>query len=93
MLPSSSAARSFGPGNVVGEASLFEHKPWPADYRAKSKATLLKLTPPGLQMCLTGNPDPRGFLDILRREGNDREVAEKVHKLEGHVAGAAGGSA
>jgi hypothetical protein len=77
--------RSFGPGNVVGEGSLFEHKPWPASYRAKTKATLLRLGPPGLQICLTGNPDPRGFLEVMRREGNDREVLEKVTKLEGHA--------
>jgi hypothetical protein len=76
--------RSFGPGQVLGEGALFEHKPWPANYRAKSKASLLKLTAAGLQMCLTGNPDPRGFLDVLRREGNDREVLAQVTKLEGH---------
>lgn len=79
--------RSFGPGNVIGEGSLFEHKPWPANYRAKTKATVLKLTPQGLQICLTGNPDPRGFLDVMRREGLDREVSEKVNKLEGHAGG------
>jgi hypothetical protein len=77
--------RSFGPGQVIGESSLFEHKPWPANFKAKSKATLLKLTQAGLQICLTGNPDPRGFLDVMRREGNDREVLDKVTKLEGHA--------
>ena len=85
--------RSFGQGNVLGEGSLFAHKPWPANYRAKSKATLLKLTPEGLQICLTGNPDPRGFLDVMRREGLDNEVSEKVNKLEGHsAAGSEGGT-
>lgn len=76
--------RSFGQGQVLGESSLFEHKPWPATYKAKSKTSLLKLSPAGLQTCLTGNPDPRGFLDVLRREQGDREVAQAVHKLEGH---------
>jgi hypothetical protein len=73
--------RSFGAGQVIGEASLFEHKPWPASYKAKSKATLLRLTQPGLQICLTGNPDPRGFLDVMRREQNDREVAQLVARM------------
>jgi hypothetical protein len=74
--------RAFGSGQILGEGSLFEHKPWPATYKAKSKATLLKLTQPGLQICLTGNPDPRGFLDVLRREQNDREIGQLVARLE-----------
>jgi CRP-like cAMP-binding protein len=77
--------RSFGPGQIVGESSLFERKQWPASYKAKTKTTLLKLTPPGLQVCLTGNPDPRGFLDVLRREQCDRDVVAAVAKLEGHA--------
>jgi CRP-like cAMP-binding protein len=76
--------RSFAPGQTFGEGALFERKPWPAVFKAKGKVTLLKLTPPGLQVCLTGNPDPRGFLDVLRREQSDREVAQAVAKLEGH---------
>jgi hypothetical protein len=74
--------RTFGSGQIVGESSLFEHKPWPATYRSKAKSTLLRLTAAGLQVCLTGNPDPRGFLDVLRREQNDREVAQIVGRLE-----------
>jgi len=74
--------RVFASGNVIGEGSLFEHRPWPATFKAKSKATLLRLTPHGLQVCLTGNPDPRGFLDVLRREQNDREMATVVGRLE-----------
>ena len=73
--------RTFGSGHVIGEAALFERKPWPATYKAKSKAAFLKLTPAGLQVCLTGNPDPRGFLDVLRREQNDREVAQAVARM------------
>jgi hypothetical protein len=76
--------RSFAGGQIVGESSLFERKPWPASYKAKSKTGLLKLTPAGLQVCLTGNPDPRGFLDVLRREQCDRDVSQAVAKLEGH---------
>jgi hypothetical protein len=73
--------RSFASGQVIGESTLFERKPWPASYKSKSKATLLKLTQPGLQICLTGNPDPRGFLDVLRREQNDREVGQAIARL------------
>ena len=73
--------RSFATGQVFGESTLFERKPWPATYKTKSKTTLLRLTQPGLQICLTGNPDPRGFLDILRREQNDREVGQLVARM------------
>jgi CRP-like cAMP-binding protein len=74
--------RAFGSGQIIGEGALFEHRPWPATYKVKTKATLLKLTAPGLQICLTGNPDPRGFLDVLRREQNDREVTTLVARME-----------
>jgi len=74
--------RVFASSNVIGEGALFEHQPWPATFKAKSKATLLRLTPHGLQICLTGNPDPRGFLDLMRREQNDREMATVVARLE-----------
>jgi hypothetical protein len=73
--------RAFTGGHVIGESTLFERKPWPASYKAKTKATLLKLTQPGLQICLTGNPDPRGFLDVLRREQNDREVVQALARM------------
>jgi hypothetical protein len=73
--------KTFTSGNVIGEGTLFERKGWPATYKAKSKATLLKLGQPGLEICLTGNPDPRGFLDILRREQNDREVEQLVARM------------
>ena len=78
--------RSFGPGQIFGEASLFEHRAWPASYKAKSKVTLLKLTAPGLEVCLKGNPDPRGFLDVLRRDQGDREVAQMVARMESRVS-------
>jgi CRP-like cAMP-binding protein len=77
--------RTFGSGQIFGEGSLLEHRPWPATYKAKTKATLLRLTAAGLQVCLTGNPDPRGFLDILRREQTDREVSQLVGRLEAHA--------
>ena len=74
--------RSFGPGNIIGEGSLFEHRAWPATYKAKTKVSLLKLTQPGLEICLKGNPDPRGFLDVLRRDQADRDVAQSVARME-----------
>ncbi len=77
--------RSFGPGNIFGEGSLFEHRAWPATYKAKTRATVLKLAAAGLEVCLKGNPDPRGFLDVLRREQSDRDVAQNVARLESHA--------
>jgi tetratricopeptide (TPR) repeat protein len=74
--------RTFGPGQVLGEDALFGHRPWPADYRASTRTTLLELTTTGLEICLKGNPDPRGFLDALRRDHTDRAVAEAVARLE-----------
>jgi hypothetical protein len=79
--------RAFGPGQILGEGSLFEHKAWPATYKARTKVTLLKLTQPGLEICLKGNPDPRGFLDVLRREQLDREVGQSVARIESGAAG------
>jgi len=32
-----------------------------------------------------GNPDPRGFLDTLRRQGKDQEVAKAVAQFESRV--------
>jgi tetratricopeptide (TPR) repeat protein len=76
------AVRTFGSGQIIGEAALFERHPWPARYQATTKTTLIELTADGLQVCLTGNPDPRGFLEVLRRDHADREVAQAVARLE-----------
>jgi len=78
--------RSFGAGQVIGEGSLFEHKAWPATYKAKTKVSLLRLTQAGLEICLKGNPDPRGFLDVLRRDQLDRDVSQSVARLESGTA-------
>ena len=45
--------------------TLLERAPWPADYRTAEPVILLKLTRVGLESCLAGNPDPRGFLETL----------------------------
>lgn len=73
--------RSFGPGSVFGEAVLLERRAWPADYRTTEPVTALKLSRPGLEACLLGNADPRGFLETLREQHNDRDVAATAQRL------------
>jgi hypothetical protein len=73
--------RGFSSGDVVGEGTLLERAPWPADYRAAEPVTALKLAREGLEACLLGNPDPRGFLETLREQHNDRDVAATVRRL------------
>jgi CRP-like cAMP-binding protein len=73
--------RSFTSGDVIGEAALFERGVWPASFRAAEPVTALKLTREGLEKCLVGNPDPRGFLETLREQHNDRDVAATVRRL------------
>jgi hypothetical protein len=34
-----------------------------------------------VESCLVGNADPRGFLETLREQHNDREVAAMVRRL------------
>ncbi|HYO12502.1 MAG TPA: cyclic nucleotide-binding domain-containing protein [Thermoanaerobaculia bacterium] len=73
--------RTFSSGDVVGEGVLLERGVWPAAYRATEPVTALKLTRAGLEKTLVGNPDPRGFLDALREQRNDRDVAATVRRL------------
>jgi CRP-like cAMP-binding protein len=73
--------RTFSSGDVVGEGVLLERGVWPAAYRAAEPVTALKLTRAGLEKTLVGNPDPRGFLDALREQRNDRDVAATVRRL------------
>jgi hypothetical protein len=75
--------RSFGPGDVIGEAALLERGVWPADYRVRETVTALRLNRDGLEKCLVGNADPRSFLEVLRGQHNDREVAALVGNLRG----------
>jgi len=74
--------RTFSSGDIVGEGSLLEHRPWPATYRVVDSAILFYLGREGLENALIGNPDPRGFLTALREQGHDRELAEMVAKLD-----------
>jgi len=73
--------RSFTSGDILGESVLLERGSWPADYRASEPVTALKLTREGLEQCLVGNSDPRGFLETLREQHNDRDVLATVRRL------------
>jgi tetratricopeptide (TPR) repeat protein len=73
--------RSFTSGDLIGEAALLERGTWPADYRVSEAVTALRLTREGLEKCLVGNTDPRAFLDTLREQHNDRDVAASLRRL------------
>ena len=73
--------RTFSSGDVIGEVALFERRPWPATYRADEKMIALVLDRKGLEESLTGNTNPKAFLDALRSQANDRAVAHAVAKL------------
>jgi cyclic nucleotide-binding protein len=75
--------RSFTSGDIVGEAALLERSVWPASYHVTEPGSALKLTREGLEQTLVGNSDPRGFLEVLREQHNDREVAAAVRRLRG----------
>jgi tetratricopeptide (TPR) repeat protein len=75
------SVRSFTSGDIVGEGALLERAPWPARYRVSEPLMALKLTREGLEQSLVGNPDPRGFLEALREQHNDRSVASVVRRL------------
>lgn len=75
--------RSFTSGDVLGEGVLLEHKTWPARYRVgEEPLTALRLTREGLEKALQGNPDPRGFLEALREQHNDRDVTAALRRLQ-----------
>lgn len=78
-----SVVRSFSSGDLIGERALMEHKPWPATYRVGEAASVLGLNREGLEQALLGNSDPRRFLDALREQHHDRDVAVIVERLEG----------
>lgn len=76
--------RSFSTGDVIGEAALLEHKTWPARYTVTEGGTLFRLDRQGLEHAMTGNPDPRGFISVLREQHNDRDVAVSIQKVYAH---------
>ena len=75
------AVRSFASGDMIGEAALLERGVWPATYKTVEPVTALKLSRAGLEQCLVGNPDPRGFLETLREQHHDRDLAASVRRL------------
>lgn len=75
--------RSFTSGDIIGEAALLERGTWPASFRAADPVTALRLAREGLEQSLVGNPDPRGFLEVLREQHNDRDLAATVRRLRG----------
>ena len=75
--------RRFDPGSVVGEGVLFERGRWPAGYRVVESGLFLRLDRAGLEHALLGNSDPRGMIEALRVDGNDRDIASAVDRLEG----------
>ena len=75
--------RSFTSGDVLGEAVFLERGTWPATYRVVESLVGLKLIRAGLEQALLGNPDPRGLLETLREQHNDRDVAATVRRLRG----------
>ena len=74
--------RTFRGGDIVGELALLKRLVWPATYRAKKTTKLLALTRAGLEKALVGEEDPRGFLNSLRLQAMDEQVAEAVGKLK-----------
>ena len=74
--------RQFAPGDIFGESSLLEHKPWPAHYRVSERSKFVKVGVSGLERALAGNPDPRALLDALRSQRSDQAVASAVEKIE-----------
>jgi len=75
--------RSFSAGDVLGEAVVLERAAWPATYRVTESLVGLKLVREGLELSLVGNPDPRAYLETLREQHNDRDVAATVRRLRG----------
>jgi CRP-like cAMP-binding protein len=73
--------RSFTSGQIVGESALLERGSWPADYQVTEPLLALKLTREGLEKSLLGNSDPRAFLESLREQHNDRDVAASLRRL------------
>jgi tetratricopeptide (TPR) repeat protein len=75
--------RSFSSGDILGEAAFLERGAWPANYRVAEPLIGLKLLRAGLEQALVGNPDPRGLLETLREQHNDRDVAATIRRLRG----------
>lgn len=75
--------RSFTSGDIIGESALLERGVWPAVYRAAEPVTALRLSREGLEQAMVGSTDPRGFLEVLREQHTDRDVAATLRRLRG----------
>jgi tetratricopeptide (TPR) repeat protein len=75
--------RNFTSGDVLGEIPLLSRGEWPANYKVTEAVTALRLEREGLEKALLGNSDPRGLLDVLRGQGNDKQVAASASRLRG----------
>lgn len=75
--------RTFFAGDVFGEQSLLEHKPWQADYSALERTRFMRVNKEGLERTMVGNPDPRGMLEAMRAQHCDRDVAEAADRVAG----------
>lgn len=73
--------RSFGPGEIIGESTLFQHRAWPAEYRTDDFTDVLELNRSGLEHLIEGQADPKRLLDVLRSQGNDQKVARAIDHL------------
>lgn len=73
--------RTFSTGDLIGDGALLERKSWPADYTVTQGGTVFRLDREGLATTMQGNPDPRGYISILRQQNNDRDVAQNLLKL------------
>ena len=75
--------KEYAPGDVFGEATLLEHRPWVAWHRTTQKTHLLCLDRDGLAALLPGLQDPRAFLDALRIQRHDASLAAMVRTTRG----------
>jgi len=73
--------RKFGPGDIVGESTVLEQKPWAAAYEVTRTASVLKLTREGLEKAFQGNPDPRRLIEALRDQQNDKDIVASILSL------------
>ncbi|MEM1202893.1 MAG: cyclic nucleotide-binding domain-containing protein [Acidobacteriota bacterium] len=74
--------RTFSVGDLIGDSALLEHKSWPANYTVLERGTVFTLDRDGMQVAMTGHPDPRAFLAVLRQQHNDRDVAASLARLK-----------
>ncbi len=74
--------RIFHGGDMVGDRALFRREPWPANYRALEKTLALVLDRRGVQQALTGEEDPRAFLDTLQIQRLDTDIADAIGKIK-----------